>query len=323
MGANQETPFNLPSTRRPSLASPTDQSLRVPVPRYVMTKAYLHRDKVEMFNDSIVSPSTSSAPSVQQPLQPLQKTSRQSSRKRQADSLVEGLSAPPPPTNSQARPKKALPKVTPAVQAHVALTSAPNTLPSLPVPPAPTFAILAPDTEVVLPPPKKRVKARSQDAIQRRRATQHAKRDAQVRFRGFKDIWIKHLAKTKVLILTNFDIADVPCGTGGWRGSSKRTYHAPRTVEEAIQEGFRQLEWDGLETIAILDCQRRLIILLRKRDVSKAGLERQERMTETLRKASERAKLSAKTAGKGDFYALREGIVHATGTPVRCIFFKF
>ncbi|KIY63043.1 hypothetical protein CYLTODRAFT_458465 [Cylindrobasidium torrendii FP15055 ss-10] len=288
----------------------------VPTPRYVMTKAYLHRHKVDMFDDAGYFSSAKSPQPVQPTPPPPQSSSHQSLRHRYADNLLHNSSPTSPQPVSAARPNKPLPRSSPAFMARVASTSAVNTLPPLPVPPPPTFAIIGDENEDVQPPQKKRVKARSQDAKQRRRATQRAKRDNQPRFRGLKDIWIKHLAKTKVLILTNFDVAEVPCGTGGWRGSSKRTYHAPRDLQEAIEEGFRELEWDGLETIAILDCQRRLIILLRKRDTSKEGLERQERMTETLRKVAQKARLSKKTGGKGDFYALREGVVHSSGTEV-------
>ncbi|KIY69490.1 hypothetical protein CYLTODRAFT_226913 [Cylindrobasidium torrendii FP15055 ss-10] len=306
------SPHQTRSTSPPAPTAPISHN--VPTPRYVITKAYRHRSKVDQFNDfGHLSHQANTSP-VQHPIQPQKEPTRSSSKRKRSDSSH--LEAAPSNTIPKTRPVKALPKVTPGVVARVALTTAPHTLPSLPKPPPPTFAILTDDSTVTLPPPRKKIKARSQDAIQRRRTNQRAKRDAQDRFRGLKDIWIKHLARTKVLILTNFDIADMPCGTGGWRGSSRRTYHSPRTLQEAMNEGFRQLEWDGLETIAILDCQRRLIILLRKRDMSKEGLERQERMTEALRKASEKALLSKKTGGKGDFYALREGIVHATGTPI-------
>ncbi|KIY61024.1 hypothetical protein CYLTODRAFT_495429 [Cylindrobasidium torrendii FP15055 ss-10] len=284
----------------------------VPIPRYVMTKSYQHCNKVDLFDDAGYF---SSAQNPQPTLPSPPPTLRPLKRKNRAEDTPNNASSPP--VSSTARPQKPLPRLSAAFQVRVASTSAPSTLPpSRPVPCAPEFAILPDNTDPIHPPPKKRLKARSQDAKQRRRASQHAKRNNQPRFSGLKDIWLKHLAKTKVIILTNFDIADVPCGTGGWRGSSRRTYHAPRTLQEAIKEGFRQLEWDRLETIAVLDCQRRLIILLRKRDISKEGLERQERMTETMRKAAKEAKLSAKTGGKGDFYALREGVVHSSGTEI-------
>ncbi|KIY61476.1 hypothetical protein CYLTODRAFT_223029 [Cylindrobasidium torrendii FP15055 ss-10] len=266
-----------------------------------MTKAYLHR------NDPPPPPPPSSKPTTQ--------TSRTGKRKR-TDGASTKQPASSPSTSQPTKPTKPFPRRLPFISVEVAGALAPNTLPALPTPRPPIFSSATLDTGSAIEPPKKKQKTRSSDARVRRRRSQHAKRDARPRIRGLKDIWIKHLAKTKVLILENFNIEDAPCGTGGWQGSSRRVYRSPHTLQGALEEGFKELEWDGLVTVAILDCKRRLIMLFRKRDISEGGLARQARMTRKLEEAADQANLGPKTPGKGDFYALREGIVHSGGTDI-------
>ncbi|KIY61370.1 hypothetical protein CYLTODRAFT_384682 [Cylindrobasidium torrendii FP15055 ss-10] len=290
----------IPQQSRPAL-SPSKPP-PPPAPHYVMTKAFLHR------NDPPPKPIPSSKPKVQ-PSRPRKRKGGDSADAEQSSSSLS--SQAPAPT----KPIQSLPRRMPFIEVEIGGTSAPNTLPMLPLPPA-TLAIPSIDNSDTVEPPKKKQKTRSADARVRRRRTQHAKRDAQPRIRGLKDVWIKHLAKTKVLILENFDIEDAPCGTGGWQGSSRRVYRSPHTLQGALEEGFKELEWDGLVTLAILDCKRRLIMLFQKRDMSEAGLARQARMTKKLEEAARQAHLGPKTPGKGDFYATREGIVHSGGTDI-------
>ncbi|KIY63763.1 hypothetical protein CYLTODRAFT_125403 [Cylindrobasidium torrendii FP15055 ss-10] len=173
-------------------------------------------------------------------------------RHRQA-SANSNLDVKPP----KPRPTKSLPQCSPMALSRLRVASTTSSLP-LP-PPPPSFAFI-PSTAMVSSPPRKKQRRRKPQTVEakalakaRKNRNRTERRRREERFHGLKDIWVKHMRQTKVYILRNFDITKTRVGTGGWRGSSVNVYEPTQTIQDAIEKGYEEFEWDGSVNIVFLD----------------------------------------------------------------------
>lgn len=232
---------------------------------------------------------------------------------------------------STRRRKKTLPTYPPSAHSRAQSTSLDNLISTsipvtLPIPSPLVLQQKTPSAPQLAPPSKTRTRKRKrhdsekeqQRRKQKKKEIRRVKRAAESRPRGLRDIWLKHLMNAQPIILPDFDITSLPVGPSGFRGCQRPTDRRTFSVEELKQRNFQTFPYNGDTTYVFLDRNRRLVMLLRKRDGSEEGYGRQERMTASLDSA--RREAIFETERRGSFGVLRDGHIHSGGTWVRVIF---
>ena len=146
----------------------------------------------------------------------------------------------------------------------------------------------------------------------KKRDNRQARRAAESRPRGLKDIWVKHLRTAQPILLPDFDITSLPVAPNGFRGCQRPTQRSIFSAAQLQALNFETFPYAGDVTYVFLDKNRRFVMLLCKRDRSEEGVQRQHRMTLAIERVRDTATLVAER--RGSFGVLRDGHIHSGGT---------